>query len=278
MFKPATPIGGYAGWKLFERTIVRQREAFANSASIKRDIAYFKEKVAKVETPADLIADRRLLSVALGAFGLESEIGKKAIIRRVMEEGTLDPKSFANRLNDPRWKAFAKAFSFGDLIPPAFDASFFRDDIAVRFRERAFEAAVGDSNQSFRLAMNFKREIKAIAEGQNVDKVGWLQIMGQRPLRAVVEAALGLPQSIGALDIDRQRAIFEEKAAQVFGSESARLFLDEDNVETAIRRFLTSEAAATGDGASVRGSAALAMLSGGGAATASLLASNAVVR
>ena len=44
-----------------------------------------------MKSAADLVADRRLLKVALGAFGLEGEIDKKAFIRKVLEEGTDRP-------------------------------------------------------------------------------------------------------------------------------------------------------------------------------------------
>ena len=64
---------------------------------------------------ADLVADRRLLKVALGAFGLEGEIDKKAFVRKILEEGTADPASLANRLTDKSYYKLAEAFGFGDL-------------------------------------------------------------------------------------------------------------------------------------------------------------------
>ncbi|NWG92195.1 MAG: DUF1217 domain-containing protein [Parvularculaceae bacterium] len=203
-----------------------------------------------------------MLAVALGAFGLEDEIGKKALIRRVLDEGTENPRSFANRLNDSRWKAFAGAFSFGNAAgAPTWSLSF-REMITAKYVERSFERAVGDVDASFRLAMNFRREARAIAGGENVDRVGWLQIMGQRPLRAVAEAALGLPPSIAQLDIDRQRAMFEAKAEQTFGSKSARVFADAENVEAAIRRFFAATSAKAAQTDYSSGATALTLLSG----------------
>ena len=262
MFQPAIPLGGYAGWKVFERSVARQKEAFGDQAAVRRDLAYFNGKISSIRTPEDLVRDRRLLSVALGAFGLEDEINKKAFIRRALDEGVLDPRSFANRLNDPRWRAFATAFSAENLALGRFELSSAREDISTRFIERSFERSVGDVDQNFRLAMNFRREIKAIASSANADRVGWLQIMGQRPLRAVVEAALGLPSSIANLDIDKQRSLFEKKAEAVFGTASPKAFLEDANVEQALRRFFARSEIEAGPGANTRGAAALSLLGG----------------
>lgn len=281
MFQPAIPIGGYAGWKIFERTAARQKEAFGDQAAVQRDLAYFKEKISSIRSPEELVRDRKLLTVALGAFGLEDEINKKAFIRRALDDGVLDPRSFANRLNDPRWRAFATAFSAENLALGRFELNSAREDVAARFIERAFERSVGDVDPNFRLAMNFRREAKAIASGVNTDRIGWLQIMGQRPLRAVVEAALGLPSSIANLDIDRQRQMFEEKAAEVFGTSSPKAFLDDANIEQALRRFFVRSEVEGEVSADTRGAAALSLL-GGSALSAGaqigLIISNASVR
>lgn len=277
MFEPAIPLGGYAGWKVFERTAARQRAAFGDQKSVQRDLAAFRDRIGEISSAGQLLGDRRLLAVALGAFGLEDEIGKKALIRRVLEEGAGDPRALANRMNDPRWKAFAVGFGFGDAERADFATSAFKEMIAARYVERAFERAVGESDESFRLAMNFRREAKAIAAGPNADRLGWLQIMGQRPLRAVVEAAFGLPASIASLDLDRQREIFENKAEQTFGTRSPKAFLDDANIETAIRRFFARSAAAAPSGVS-SGATALAILGGSAlasGATVGLILSNA---
>ena len=113
-FQPTIPLPGIAGWRFLERTQGAQKAAFEKGPELQRDIAYFKEKIAGVTTAADLVADRRLLKVALGAFGLEGEIDKKAFVRKILEDGTTDPASLANRLTDKSWYKLAEAFGFGD--------------------------------------------------------------------------------------------------------------------------------------------------------------------
>jgi hypothetical protein len=61
------------------------------------------------------VGDRRLLEVALGAFGLDDDIRNRFFIRKVLEEGTTSPsRRFANRLSDKRYLALAETFGFGD--------------------------------------------------------------------------------------------------------------------------------------------------------------------
>lgn len=44
---------------------------------IRNDEAYFRAKIGSVKTAEQLVSDRRLLKVALGAFGLEADINNR---------------------------------------------------------------------------------------------------------------------------------------------------------------------------------------------------------
>lgn len=265
-FIPAIPLGGYLGWRVFENTADRQFETYKNSPQVVRNMEYFRENISSAVTPEDLVSDRRLLTVALGAYGLSEEINKRAFIEKILEEGTDLSDAFANRLSDSRWRAFAKDFGYGNFTGTNVTLSSFREKVANDYLERSFEERVGDANTDIRLAMNFRREIAAIAEGPNVDTVGWFQIMGQKPLRTVMEAAFGLPASIGQADIDKQEELFQRKADQFFGGKSAAVFKDPLKVEDALRRFFLQTEIQNGPSASTPGSAALSILSAGGQA------------
>lgn len=103
---------GMVGWQMLQNTLANQQRAFESSAEIRREGHYFRENVGSVETPEDLVNDRRLLRVALAAFGMEEETDNKRLIQKVLEEGTGDSTSLANRLNDSRYVAFADVFNF----------------------------------------------------------------------------------------------------------------------------------------------------------------------
>lgn len=259
-FQPVVPFGGVGGWAFLSRTREAQQDAFDRSASIIRDTAYFEEKINTITTAEDLVGDRRLLRVALGAFGLETEIDSKFFVRRVLEESTFDPKTLSNRLADKRYLALSKAFGFGDLDPPNTVLSDFGPGITKLYRDRQFEAAVGNQSEDMRLALGLERDLADIASRDFSDEAAWFTIMATPPLRAVFERAFSLPPVIGSLDIDRQLALFREKAETVFGDSTVKQFADPENLGELRRKFLAQSELQAGPGGSVRGSAAFALL------------------
>lgn len=275
-FQPAIPLSGYAGWRLLEKTSAKQMETFEKSPSLQRNIEYFRENISKATSAEALVKDRRLLSVALGAFGLGDEIGKKAFVQKVLEGGTEDSSSLANKLSDARYKAFAKAFSYGDSTSVDLTDSNFVEDIIARYKSREFESAVGEVDDDMRIAMNFKREIAGIASSNYADRSGWYQVLGQAPVLELVRTAFGLPSSVSNLDVDKQKEIFEQKAQDLYGDKTVAAFLDSGNVEDMTRRFFLHRQIEKGPTASTPGMAALTLLQNtalGGSSLTNLLLS-----
>lgn len=238
-YTPAIPLGGYAGWAFLKRTMPVQTAAFAGSPHLKRDEDYFRAKIGKIDTSEQLVSDRRLLRVALGAFGLDGDINNTYFIRKVLEEGTLKTGTLANRLADKQYLKLSAAFGFGDFKTPSSKVSTFPDKILAAFRARQFEVAVGTQNPDMRLALNLQRELPGIAaKAGSTDTAKWFSVMGNAGLRRVFEKALGLPAGLGALDLDQQLGAFREKAQSQLGSDSMAQFADPDKVEGLLRRFL----------------------------------------
>ncbi|MEX2520259.1 MAG: DUF1217 domain-containing protein [Paracoccaceae bacterium] len=262
-FAPIIPASGVLGFKLLTRTEATQREVFNRQPEITRDVAYFNEKIADVKTAEDLVSDRRLFKVALGAFGLDDEIDKRAYMRKILDEGSEDSEAFANRLVDPRYVEFAKAFGFGDSGGARTGEVGFAARISTAYEDRQFEIAVGDQNESLRLALNFRREIKDYASAADPDGTAWFSVMGDVPMRTVFEGAFGLSSSFGQLDIDRQQSELRRFNAREFGSTSLEVFKDDAMVEKAITRFLIRRSIEEGPSATTPGFGALTLLQGG---------------
>ena len=267
-YVPAIPISGVAGWRFLERTAEKQQATFEKSAMVKREIAYFEGKIGSVTSAADLVADRRLLNVALTAFGLEGKIDQKAFVRKVLEEGTTATDALAVRLSDPAWKSLSAAFGFGDVTGGKTGETGFAAKIVSAYKTRAFEAAVGQADDNLRLAMNFKREIATLAAAGE-EGASWYKVLGSKPLREVFETAYGLPSAFLNLDIDRQRDILAERTERFFGSDTLSAFAKPEAVEKMITRFLARAQIEAGTStATTSASAALTLLqgtSGGGA-------------
>ncbi|GIT91618.1 flagellar basal body rod protein FlgF [Jannaschia pagri] len=236
-FQPYVPTGGLAGWRFLQNTIASQKDAFSASAVVQRDMEYFREKISDVETPEQLVNDFRLLSVALNAFGLSEDINNKFLIRKVLEEGTLDPEALANRLSDTRYRDMARAFGFGDFPVPNTALSDFPDRIAARYVDQSFEQALGNTNNTMRLALNAQRELVNIAEEDSSNRTKWFRIMGTPPLRQVFEGAFNLPTSFGTLDLDRQLTVFEERTEAAFGTSDISELAQPETLERLLDRF-----------------------------------------
>lgn len=262
-FAPILPASGVLGYRLLSQTETTQRALFVRQPEITRDVEAFRARIGEIDSAEALVRDRQLLRVALGAFGLDEEVDKRAFIRKVLEEGTVSRDAMANRLVDPRYKAFAAAFGFGDPGGARTNAPGFAAGIISAYRDRQFEIAVGESDDAMRLALNFRREIRNHAFAADADGAAWFAVMGDKQLRAVFEGAFGLPASFGQLDVDRQRAELRDRNKAVFGESSLQVFRDPAVAEQAIERFLIRRSIEDGPTAATPGYSALTLLGGG---------------
>lgn len=237
-FQPVVPFGGFAGWQFLQRTIDTQREAFDASPVRQRDVDYFRENIGSIGSAEELVSDRQLLTVALGAFGLEADIDNRFFIQKVLEEGTSSSEALANRLADTRYRTFSEAFGFGELALPSTFRTGFGDEVADAFLERQFEVGVGETDQTMRLALTLERELPEIGARSVANDTKWLIIMGNPPLRNVFETTLGLPPSFGALDIDRQLEDFKDRAESVLGTSDVGELADGEASDELLRTYL----------------------------------------
>ena len=259
--QPLIPLGGIAGWEFLQRTLPEQRAAFEAADSNRREIDHFRANIAKIETAEDLMADRRLLSVALEAFGLIDEIDKRAFIEQALAGGTEDPRALAARLVDPRYREMAAAFGFGDAKGAQTGVDGFADMVLARYRARAFERAVGETDETMRLGLNFDRAAEALTRQNISETAGWFRLLGDPPMRSVLEGALGLPAEFSQIDIEKQAEVVRARVQRLLGSDSFRVFADGEKRDAMIRQFLVREQIASGGTAGpVPGQSALLIL------------------
>lgn len=218
-FQPVVPLPGIAGWTFLQRTYDNQFDAFTKAPSLTRDADYFRENIASITTASELVSDRRLLSVALDAFGLSEDINNRAFLQRILEDGTSARDALANRLADERYKKFSDAFGFGPNQSVQTATIGFEERIVDLYKVQQFEVAVGQQDETMRIALFAQRELADLAQSGQSKDAQWFSIMGVPPLRTLMETALGLPTSFAQLDIDKQRGVFQEKARLQLGSD-----------------------------------------------------------
>ncbi len=261
-FQPVIPFGGFAGWAFLKRTMATQQSALQATPSQKRDETYFRERIGSITTADQLVSDRRLLRVALTAYGLEGDIDNKAFIRKVLQDGTLKDGALANRLADKQYQKLSAAFGFGDFKVPRTQLSDFADKTLALYRQRTFESAVGAQNNGFRLAMNAEREIATLANRSTSEDAKWFTVLGSAPLRQVFQTALGLPSSFASIDLDQQLGVLKARAKSTFGSEKISQFADPDKLQQLVKTYLTRSEIASVAAPASRSSVALQLLQG----------------
>lgn len=260
-FQPAVPIGGYTGWRFLQRTMAVQKSAFLASPVIQRDIDHFRENIGQVRSAQELTSDRRMLNVALRAFGLERDLDSQFFVERVLAEGTQDRSALANKLADKRYAAFSKAFGFDSPLGPRTQFSILADEIVQRYREKEFETAVGTQDNDLRLAMNVSGALRDMFSKDGTDRSHWFTMMGTPPLREVFETAFGFPAGFGALDIDQQLDQFQQRSEAVLGTDTFGDLKDPALQEKLIRTFLIRREAEAFNMQTSSGQVAIALLS-----------------
>lgn len=260
MFQPVIPATGLVGWRFLQRTYDRQLAVFTETSTIEREKNYFRSQIGQVTSASDLVADRRLLSVALGAFGLENDINNRFFIQKILEEGTSASDALANRFSDKRYKELSATFGFGPGEDTKVSDAGFSDAIVDLYEKNRFEIAVGEQNPALRISMYSERKVTELSASELSNDAKWFTILGDPPLRSFFQLALGLPSSVGQIDIDQQLKIFKERAEAEFGSDDFSQFTGKQVSEKLTTKYLLRDQIASMAGSYSSGSVALTLL------------------
>ncbi len=260
MFQPVIPFSGLTGWRFLQKTYDSQFESFSKSVELKRDTDYFKENISKISTAEDLVKDRRLLTVALGAFGLQDDINNRYFIKKILDEGTTNTDALANRFADTRYSDLSKAFGFGPNETPQNKTESFLFDTLSKFHANSFEAAAGEQDPAMRIALYAQRELVDLAESDGSADTKWYTIMGDKPLRTLFEKAFNLPTSFGQIDIDQQLDVLKERSQKAFGSSDVSIFSDPAKLQKLVTKYVVNDQISNLNSGMSSGSIALTLL------------------
>lgn len=264
-FDPVITSTGMTGWIFLQSTYDRQFEHFQKDPVLQSDNEYFMENIGDVKTAEDLVSDYRLLSVALNAFGLASEIDSKAMIQKVLEDGSEADDALANKLGDDRWVDFTDAFAFGPGLTPVTGLSYKMQEVVDANIVQSFEDAVGTTDTSMQVALYAERELVDLVtyddEGEELSVLGqWFNIIGQPQLQSMFQVTLGLPQDVIGLDIDQQVEIFREASNKRFGTDDLTTFSDPEQMDQLINTYLAMTELAAFESSSSSATLALTLL------------------
>lgn len=183
-------------YRLLARDMTRSLSTKAAEKPVALESSYYLKHIGKVTSIDGFLKDTRLFTYAMKAFGLEDMAYAKGYMRKVLKEGVTDPKSFANKLNDDRFKAFAKVFDFKGLGTAATQSAEAGQKVVDRYVRQALEADQGASNEGVQLALYFQRQAPTVKSvyGLLADPALW----------KVVKTIYDFPDAMAAAPIEKQ--------------------------------------------------------------------------
>jgi len=194
----------------------------AKSPAVSQQTSYYVSNIGRAKSIDGLLENSRLYRYAMTAFGLSDRIDAKALIRKVLQQGVASPSSLANKLSDPRIKAFATAFDFSTYGEETTSRAEVRQDVVNLYMQQQLESDQGRKNPGVQLALYFRRQAPTVTSVYG--------ILADKNLLTVVQTALGVSPMTSAQNIDVQ-------ARLLGGKLKVADFQDPKKLESFIARF-----------------------------------------
>ncbi len=264
MFRPIIPTSGVSGWQFLQTTYDRQLKSLSDSASVRNETDYLKEKLSKPLTVDAFLNDPRLMRSALSAFDLGDEAWKRGFVRKVLTESSDPQSTFLARLNNPQYTRFAEVFRPVNgtirVSAPALNA------LSKSYEAGALETAVGEVDNAMRLALNYRSEIAQFAKPNASNDTIAYRLLGNVPMRTVLERALNLPTDMRKLPVEKQAEMLQERLSARFQITKLSDLAASAKVAQILNRYMAVESIEAGTQSSSPAARASILLSGMGSA------------
>lgn len=192
-----------ASFKLLTRNIDKSLAQIAAAPDTKRETDYYLKTIGSIKSIDDLLANDRVYTYAMKAFGLKDMVYAKAFVKKVLTEGIDTAQSFSNQLSDPRFKDLAATFNFKSYGTATTAFTKAQQGVADKYVQMGLEEKAGQDNEGVRLALYFRRKAGGISSA--------FSILGDAALLKVAQVALNLPAATSSMDIDAQAKLIGEK-------------------------------------------------------------------
>jgi len=129
--------------------------------------------------------------------------------------------SMANKMTNPLYKEFAKAFDFAAKGAAATSEASATTGVVERYIQQSLEKTEGDQNQGVQLALYFKRKASSITT---------MGLLADKAVLKFVQTTFGIPEAASKADIDLQVRNLEKHL-------NVKDLQDPKKVEKLIQRF-----------------------------------------
>jgi hypothetical protein len=253
----------YATYQSMTRDMARTTTQVENEPQVKRETEYYLANIGKAKTVDDFVNNTRLFNYAMKAFGLDDMAYAKAFMVKVLNEGVSDSDSFANKLTDPRDKAFAEAFNFAADKDGATTYVAAQKGVTDRYALTAIQNGVSPDNpilqQQTQDYLNQVVDVKSIDDFLNNDTVytyamkafGLDAKLGDKTfMRKILEGGVSDPNSFANQQTDKNYAAFAAAFDFAAHGEEATTYSvpEEGTVDAYMRQTMEDEAGAQNPG------------------------------
>lgn len=187
-----------ATYRQITKNLDRTLTATSASKPVALETANYLKNIGNIKSIDAFIANTRVFTYAMNAFGLGDMAHAKAFMRKVLTEGIDDPKAFAHRLADDRFVNFARAFDFKNKGTDTTSSVDAQQGVVDRYVRQTLENTAGEDDQGVRLALYFQRTAPTVksAFGLLADPALW----------QVMKTVYGFPDAMANASIDNQAA------------------------------------------------------------------------
>ncbi|CAH0339765.1 DUF1217 domain-containing protein [Rhizobium sp. CECT 9324] len=173
-----------------------------------KESEYYQEQIATIRTVDELLADRRVVDVVLGAFGFDGDEVTDDFLKQLFASDLDDPKSFANQQANTKWAEMLASFNFdseGNLTDDTVGTVQQRGETLETinlYLRQTFEEIEGESNQGVRLALYFERTAPTLTDAYD--------LIADEALLEVFRTTFGYSEDFSNMDVDMQAKIVED--------------------------------------------------------------------
>lgn len=199
-------LGSSTALRLIHATRAGQMDVLRSEPINARSEQAFRERISQIDSPEAFVADFEVYSFVMRAFDLEDQIFGKGLMRKVLEADPVEPSSLLNRLTDPRFRELHLALGFtteDGPQTPDFSRVSFQDAIVDRFYNRQFINDNDVQNSTVGTVLEFRDRADDIQS--------WFDVLSNEKMTDFFKIALGLPNQISGLDLDRQAKLLEDR-------------------------------------------------------------------
>lgn len=224
-------------------------------ALIEAETNYYTATIANISTASELVADERMVTFILKAFGLEDD-GFSTVrdLENALKSDLNDPDSFANQSKNAVFREIAAFFNFdtegnAKRVPEsAVQSNGLIYQTSQDYLLQTLESDAGEENNGVRLALYFKRKANSIFSVYS--------LFADKALFEVTRTALGMPDEAARADID----VLARDIGRRLDIED---FKDPEKLDQFIRRFIALyDLKNGGGGTTAAGNNAAALISG----------------